>query len=145
MTNPGRWGRDRKVSRERLRRVKYLDGLGWTARQIADELGLTARTVRAYRRRAREGWVPTTGRPVQVEADAAAVAKVRDLYTSGMSQTEVGRVFGVSRSWVEQVMQSNGIPTRGSGAAARAGWVTRRRNAVSQLPESTSASGPHVI
>jgi len=127
VTDPGRWGKDRDVCAARLRRVAYYDRLGWTAPQIAAELGLTTRTVRSYRARARAGWAPTIGRPTRVAVDDAIVGRVRELYSTGMSQAAVGGELGVSGSWVGQVMQDHGIPVRGGGAVQRAGWETRRR------------------
>ncbi len=42
----------------RLNHVADRTREGWTARAIADELGISIFTVGAYRRRAREGWQP---------------------------------------------------------------------------------------
>lgn len=129
MTDPGRWGKDRAVCAARLRRVTYYSRLGWSAQQIAAELGVTVRTVRNYRSRGRAGWSPTTGRPVTTPVCGALVTQVREWYASGLSQEAVGERLGMSRTWVAQVMADHGIPTRGGGAVQRAGWETRRGTA----------------
>lgn len=119
--NPGGWGRDRATCAARLRRVGYLTGLGWTRVQIAAELGVSARRVDEYRRRARlaRGGVPPASRD-----DPGTVAEMTRLYVSGLSHAAVAVALGVSKGRVRRALSRAGVPAR---SRAEAGRLARAR------------------
>jgi hypothetical protein len=68
-------------------RVVELTRLGWTARQIADELGYSARTVQ--RARVRAG----VGRPLAARWTDEELARAQQMFDDGASIAEVGRTI----------------------------------------------------
>lgn len=104
--NPGAWGRDQATYTARARRVSYLTTMGWTARQIADDMGVTTRTVYAYRRRVRGEAATTTA---AVEPGSARAARAVQLYTAGKSMSQVAAELDVTKNAVYWLLTCRGL------------------------------------
>lgn len=128
--HPGAYGRDRATVAARLRRVAYLTGQGWTARQIAAELGVSKRVVEDYRRKARGG-KPAPPRPAALTAAQAGQAV--ELYAAGLSAARVAGRLGVPYSAVYRMLAARGL-ARTRAETARQGYETRVASGVQRVP-----------
>lgn len=82
-----------------------LEGKGWTAARIADELGVSARTV--YRLRRRYGFARTdTGRHAPLSPERLAVAS--EMIADGCSHCEVARSLGMQTATLRRHFPGTG-------------------------------------
>lgn len=124
--NPAGYGRDQETCLARLNRVRYLTEMGYSREQIAREIGVNnVQTVSDYRRRAREGWVPTVGGdPAAYTAENAK--RIAKLYESGLTQRQVAARTGLTYNQVRRIMVEFGVPRRPQSERRRLAWKTRR-------------------